>query len=236
MELELSADDLAERWILDAGNWELLANKTGSTRLGFAALLKFFEAEGLFRRKREELPTSAIRFLAQQVHVPAEAWDQYRWTGRTLEYHRAQIRAALGFREGGMEDLDAMREWLLEGLLYHERNTERLKEAIAARCRDIRIEPFASDRVDRMIRSAIAAFEEEFCLGLMGTLPAAAQQGLDALLLTDQPESGRVPLHQLRADPGSTSIETLEEELGKLQRLRAMLALPLHGAADCFAP
>jgi hypothetical protein len=48
MELELSADDLAERWILDAGNWELLANKTGATRLGFAALLKFFEAEGRF--------------------------------------------------------------------------------------------------------------------------------------------------------------------------------------------
>jgi TnpA family transposase len=234
MEPELSADDLAERWTLDAGNWELLANKTGATRLGFAALLKFFEAEGRFPRKREELPTAAIRFLAQQVHVPAEAWDQYRWTGRTLEYHRAQIRAALGFREGGIEDLDAMREWLLEGLLYHERNTERLKEAIAARCRDLRIEPFASDRVDRLIRSAIAAFEEEFCHGLTGTLPAAAQQGLDALLLTDQPESGRVPLHQLRADPGSASIETLEEELGKLQRLRA-LALPPH-MFDRLAP
>jgi Domain of unknown function (DUF4158) len=61
MELELSANDLAERWTLDAGNWDLLANKTGATRLGFAALLKFFEAEGRFPRKREELPTAAIR-------------------------------------------------------------------------------------------------------------------------------------------------------------------------------
>ena len=31
MEPELSADDLAERWTLDAGNWELLANKTFAT-------------------------------------------------------------------------------------------------------------------------------------------------------------------------------------------------------------
>ncbi len=30
MEPELSADDLAERWTLDAGNWELLANKSGA--------------------------------------------------------------------------------------------------------------------------------------------------------------------------------------------------------------
>jgi hypothetical protein len=89
-ELELSADVLAERWTLDAGNWDLLANKTGATRLGVAALLKFFEAEGRFPRTREELPMAALRFLAQQVRVPAEAWDQYRWTGRTLEYHRAR--------------------------------------------------------------------------------------------------------------------------------------------------
>ncbi len=59
MEPELSADDLAERWTLDASNWELLANKSGATRLGFAALLKFFEAEGRFPRSREELPLAA---------------------------------------------------------------------------------------------------------------------------------------------------------------------------------
>jgi hypothetical protein len=41
-------------------------------------------------------------------------------------------------------------------------------------------------------------------------------------------------LHQLRADPGSASIETLEEELGKLQRLRT-LGLPLH-MFDRLAP
>jgi len=141
MEPELSADDLAERWTLDAGNWELLANKSGATRLGFAALLKFFEAEGRFPRRRQELPLAAIRFLADQVHVPAEAWDQYRWEGRTLEYHRAQIRAAMGFREGGVEDTDAMRGWLLEHLLSHERNIEKLKEAVAARCRELRVDP-----------------------------------------------------------------------------------------------
>lgn len=60
------------------------------------------------------------------------------------------------------------------------------------------------------------------------------QQGLSALLLTDRPESGRVPLHPLRADPGSASIETLEEELDKLQRLRS-LALPPH-LFDRLAP
>jgi hypothetical protein len=85
MERELSADQLAEHWTLEAAHWQWLANKTGATRLGFAALLKFFESEGRFPRNREELPPSAIHFLAQQVHVPADAWGEYRWEGRTFE-------------------------------------------------------------------------------------------------------------------------------------------------------
>jgi TnpA family transposase len=150
MERELSADQLAEHWTLEAANWQWLANKTGATRLGFAALLKFFESEGRFPRNREELPPSAIHFLAQQVHVPADAWGEYRWEGRTFEYHRAQIRTALGFREGTAEDIEALRQWMLEHLLAHERNLDRLKNSLAARCREVRIEPFTPDRVDEL--------------------------------------------------------------------------------------
>jgi hypothetical protein len=225
MERELSADQLAEHWTLEAANWQWLANKTGATRLGFAALLKFFESEGRFPRNREELPPSAIHFLAQQVHVPADAWGEYRWEGRTFEYHRAQIRTALGFREGTAEDIEALRQWMLEHLLAHERNLDRLKDSLAARCREVRIEPFTPDRVDRLVRSAIAGFEDEFSRGLTDGLPLHVQQGLDALL-ADSSDSGRVPLHELRADPGPISIETLEGELDKLRRLRG-LALPV---------
>jgi hypothetical protein len=45
--------------VLDAlveADWELPANKTGATRLGFASLLKFFELEGRFPRHVGEIP------------------------------------------------------------------------------------------------------------------------------------------------------------------------------------
>ncbi|WP_431968541.1 hypothetical protein [Nocardia sp. bgisy134] len=32
----------------------------------------------------------------------------YEWTGRTIEYHRTQIRKALRFRECGVADGDAI--------------------------------------------------------------------------------------------------------------------------------
>jgi hypothetical protein len=51
--------------------------------------------------------------------------------------------------------------------------------------------------------------------------------GLDALLLNNQPENGRVPLHQFHADLRSGSIETLEKMMAELQRMRALQASTL---------
>lgn len=42
-------DELVGGWTLVGDDWELLGNKSGVTRLGFAMLLKFFELEARFR-------------------------------------------------------------------------------------------------------------------------------------------------------------------------------------------
>lgn len=41
-------EELIAAWTLLGGDWELVGNKTGATRLGFSLLLKFFEQEGRF--------------------------------------------------------------------------------------------------------------------------------------------------------------------------------------------
>ncbi len=48
MKHDWNADELLEHWTLLPGEKRLLANKSGATRLGFAALLKFFQHEGRF--------------------------------------------------------------------------------------------------------------------------------------------------------------------------------------------
>ena len=104
MQREWQPEELIECWTLLDGDQRLVANKTGATRLGFALLLKFFELEARFPRAAVELPAAAVDYVAAQVKVPASALDAYRWSGRTIEYHRAQIRAELGFREPTVAD------------------------------------------------------------------------------------------------------------------------------------
>ena len=48
MKHDSRADEPAEQWTLLPGERELSANKSGTTRLGFAVLLKFFRCGARF--------------------------------------------------------------------------------------------------------------------------------------------------------------------------------------------
>ena len=64
------AGDGKDRWTLLAADRALLGNKNGATRLGFAVLLKQFQADGRFPRRAEDVPMAAVEAVAAQVGVP----------------------------------------------------------------------------------------------------------------------------------------------------------------------
>jgi hypothetical protein len=65
--LKWSAQDLV-------ASWTLVGNKTGATRLGFAVWLKFFEIAARFPSVAGEVPPSAVAYLAEHLHVTADAF------------------------------------------------------------------------------------------------------------------------------------------------------------------
>ncbi len=78
----LELDELVEHWTLLDDERELVSGKRGSTRLGFALLLKFYGRAGRFPASRAELASDAVAFLAQQVQVDPDEWGAYEWSGR----------------------------------------------------------------------------------------------------------------------------------------------------------
>src|SRR5262249_8925170 len=147
-------EDLLAAWTLVEADWELVGNKSGATRLGFALLLKFFELEARFPHTAEEIPRAAVDNVARQVQVPAEQLDTYDWSGRSIKYHRVQIREAFGFRTATREDQTRLMAWLADEVCPVELNDVRVREALWARCRLERIEP--PGRVERLIGAAQA--------------------------------------------------------------------------------
>ena len=223
-------------WTLVADDWRLVGNKTGPTRLGFVLLLKFFELEGRFPRHGGELPPAAVAYVASQVRVDPGLFGGYAWAGRTIEYHRAQIRDALGFRPVTRADEETLADWLATDIVPFEASDERLREALLLRCRSERLEP--PGRLDRLVAKARATAADRFCAATVARLDPDAVARLERLVAESDPATvgltERGLLAELKADPGRASLETLLGEIDKLERVRG-LELPVNlfaGATD----
>ncbi|GHO60729.1 DUF4158 domain-containing protein [Ktedonobacter robiniae] len=128
MKRQWEIEDLIEHWMLSAWDLAQVGNKTGATRLGFAVLLKFFQREARFPTFKNDIPGNVITFVADQVDVPAEMYLQYAWQGRTIEYHRAEIRKLFDFRESTVADGEELKQWLVAEVLPLEHQEDVLRE------------------------------------------------------------------------------------------------------------
>jgi hypothetical protein len=102
-------EELIEHFTVIPEEMALIGNKYGSTRLGFAASLKFFQYHGRFPKGKQEINQEIIEYVAKQVEVPVDSFQEYDWNGRSIKYHRAQIREFMGFRESTSEDMEQIK-------------------------------------------------------------------------------------------------------------------------------
>jgi Domain of unknown function (DUF4158) len=239
MPQEYGGEELLVDWTLLPAEEVLVGSKRGPARLGFAVLLKFLQCEGRFPQRPQDVPLAAVAHLAAQVGIPVAHWSAYDWDGRAIKYHRAEIRTLLGFREATLADHEALGPWLSDPVLPTTVRLETIMAAAYERLRDLRIEPPTRDRLDRLARSALYAFEHRVCTDVWHCLAPSTRMALETLLAPEPPDpgddeastaGGRALLHALRADAGRATLENLFREIAKLERIRAV-ALP----PDLFA-
>ncbi len=70
MRQEWSSEELLANWTLVCGGRDLVASKSGATRLGFGLVLRFFELEGRFPDVLEEVPPAAVECRARKIEPP----------------------------------------------------------------------------------------------------------------------------------------------------------------------
>src|SRR5271165_222278 len=229
-------------WHLTPADHALVAAKSRTNRLRFAVMLLFFRDRGRFPRDAGEISAAAVTALASVLGAPMPPEPLAFDSGdRTLERQRAEIRGLFGFREATLADAAALREWLRDDMVAQFRDHDRLTAELEARCRALRIEPPTPDRVARIVRGAVRAYEDRFATAVHGRLPPEVRAKLDALLHpapgrsaddVDEPSppGARALLNFVCGDPGRASLDSVMQEIERLQTIRAV-GLP----ADLFA-
>ena len=241
-------------WVLRPEEHAPVASKYAGTRGDFALLLTFFRAHGRFPRTPAEVDARAPASLAVQIGDAPRDPAATLAGGRTLERHRAEIRAHFGFREATVDDGARLTEWLRVQVVPESRDRRRLAAALDAECRRSRVEPPTPERTDRLVRAAVHAHEDALYARTHERLTSDARAALDALLHPPLPsadggtvaaEAAPAPadpdgapevgtaavgpaaaaLATLRTDPGRASLASVRDELAKLAAIRAV-ALP----------
>jgi hypothetical protein len=178
-------DELRQLWSLSTEEILLAQGKRIQSRLGYAVLLKYFQYMGRFPKTALEVPRQVIRHIADQLKVDSSSWLHYDWSGRTIKYHRSDIRKLMGFRQATASDSDELVDWLCTNCLADTQRFEQIEDAVYRRLRTQHIEPPTNDRVERLIRSALHRFDRQICDVVSGRLPPETCRRLDALLKPD---------------------------------------------------
>lgn len=140
-----------------------------------------------------------------------------------------------GVWEAGVDDAESLGDWLCDHAAGKARDPVELAADAEARCRSLRIEPPTPDRIARIVRAAVHAYEDKRIAAVHARLTSAMRVGLDALLQSAGADGaaeaeymatpdGRVdaPLIHLRAGPGLASVASLRDELARLDTVRGL--------------
>ena len=222
MRQNFTPQELADHFTLLPAEQELLANKTGSNRLGFVVLLKYFQWEGRFPEHVHEVPRAVVDHIAHTLTMPVERYLQYDLEGRSARYHKEQIRHWTGFRVGTVADADAITTWLCAHTRVDDATPSGLALRAQERYKALHIEPPTPGRLERMTHAVQRTLEEQFFTTLSATLTPKTRQTIDTML-TESPVP--LSLSALKSDPGRRSLDSLEAEVAKLRQLQG-LTLP----------
>ncbi|MCC5605085.1 Tn3 family transposase [Nostoc favosum] len=240
MKRNWQAEELVEYWTLLPKELELLAHKNPQNRLIFALLLKFFQLEARFPETDHEIPAVVVNYVTQQLGIYPSIYQNCNWQGRSIKYYRKKIRELFGFREATINDAEELVNWLTEQALIYELKFEQLKNAAAARLRELKIEPPTLNRLERIIRSALHSFEDKFFQKTVVQLssqtklqidnlfqPYTSESNLNEILSESIIDSAELSIwNELKLDPGRIGVESFQTEIKKLSILR-QLDLPV---------
>lgn len=221
--------ELVKHWSIDEEEYQLIRQKRGINRLGFALLLKFFQLKGRFPEKRSEIPRIVRAFVAEQLGLDESCYEQYDWGSRAFKYHRVEIRQLYDFHRMRTHEFDELRQWLIDAVVPQAVDAGRLKERLYEELKVRKIEPPTDGRIERLINSAHRQFESQLCDSIVEELPEKCRQALDKLTGPQSDswilDADEIPLNKLKQETGGVGLKSLNAELSKLKTIEE-LALP----------
>jgi len=212
-------DDLSVFFLLSEADHQAVNRQHDDhTRLGFALQLCTLRYLGFVPHDLGTAPSSAVGYVAEQLHVLPEVIAAYGSRIATRTTHLQQVQRHLGFRRATPLDVYALQTWLLERALEHDKPTLLLQLACDKWRREHIVRPGIT-RLERFVATARQQAHDETWRRLEPLVSTERRAFLDGLL-TPEPTTGRTShswLRQEAVSPAAAQIIATLNKIGFLQ-------------------
>jgi Domain of unknown function (DUF4158) len=215
-------EELIEHFLLNPAEHALVDTCRGDVnRHGVAVLLKAVQYLGYFPDDLRQVPEGVRTFIAHQLQLLWDHTADYPRHPSTRDVHLALIRQFTGVRFPIGQDKYALETWLRRHGAPEAPTEEALCECAYTRLRTCGIELPAEAELGRMVRAALHGFFDDLYQQVMAQLPETVRVALDALLVVG-PDEMQSAFDRLKAEPSAPGVRPIQQEVAKLQTLRAI--------------
>jgi TnpA family transposase len=208
-------DDLSVFFLLSETDHQAVNRQHDDhTRLGFALQLCTLRYLGFVPQDLGTAPSSAVGYVAEQLHVRPEVIEAYGSRIATRTTHLQQVQRHLGFRRATPLDVYALQTWLLARALEHDKPTLLLQLACDKLRREHIVRPGIT-RLERCVATARQQAHDETWRRLEPLLSTERHAFLDGLL-TPEPPTGRTSHSWLRQEAVSPAASQIIATLKKI--------------------
>lgn len=216
-------EDLARHYILSPRDLALVAMRRGDeNRLGFAVQLALMRHPGFGFTLEGSAPEHLVAFMAEQIDVPAWAFDNYALRPATASVHAREVGDALGLRGPTNADLPL----LIEAGAKAAWSTDRGLPIVSGIMEVLRADGITLPSQSVIERAGIAGrarARKRTYDALLAYVSVESLAKLDATLIVD-PKTGVTSLAWLRE---IATVPTPDNVRGLLDRLAYLRAIEL---------
>ena len=213
--------DLIRHWTLVPSDLPAVERRRGGhNQLGYALQLCALRYPGRLLRPGEAIPEPALRFVAGQLRIGADALIAYAARPQTRREQLDGLRDTFGFRMYAPGHGREMLAWLLP-VAMATTNAFNVAAALMDELRRRRILAPGPSVIERLVAAALVVAERHVAGQLTRTLSPEQFAALDALLAPKDGTSMSV-LGWARQSPGAPNHKALKRIVEQLASLRAI--------------
>ncbi|WP_244306156.1 DUF4158 domain-containing protein [Bacillus cereus] len=225
-------------FILSSEELKLVNARYKLTRIGFAALLKYFQLFHQFPTKKSQIQSDMLHFLSKQLNLSLNSYHTYILDSKTARKHKQEILDFFGFKEEQDEDREFIRTWLYNRIYEYNLDATLLGKQLYIKYRTEKIVAPPEWQINQLVQQLIFQREQDFYQETYNKLSASTLKKIDDLLDywghlenqengSNEDETSEITFRKLTMGPGRLSQATLFTELDKLKTLLA-LELPMN--------